>query len=141
MEKPVTADLFKDFLAGEDTLRIYTGDMLAFTSKKDRLLPLMEYLDAYGAICQTVTIYDKIMGNAAALLAVKANAREVYSPLGSEIAIETLKKHSIKYHLEKVVPYIMRDDGKGMCPMEELSLGKEPEEFYRVMQARIAKSV
>jgi hypothetical protein len=133
-------DLFKDFLTSEDTLRIYTGDMLAFASKKDRLLPLMEYLATYGAICQTVTIYDKIMGNAAALLAVKANAREVYSPLGSKLAIQTLEKHNIKHHISEVVPYIMRDDGKGMCPMEELSLGKEPEEFYKVMKARIAKS-
>ena len=133
-------DLFKDFLTSEDTLRIYTGDMLAFASKKDRLLPLMEYLATYGEICQTVTIYDKIMGNAAALLAVKANAREVYSPLGSKLAIQTLEKHNIKHHISEVVPYIMRDDGKGMCPMEELSLGKEPEEFYKVMKARIAKS-
>jgi hypothetical protein len=130
-------DLFKEFLASQDTLRIYAGDMPAFTSKKDRLLPLMEYLAAFGAICQTVTIYDKIMGNAAALLSVKANAREVFSPLGSELAVKTLKKHGIKYHIDQVVPYIARNDGKGMCPMEELSLGKEPEEFYRAMRAKI----
>jgi hypothetical protein len=130
-------DLYRDFLDSEDTLRVYTGDMLAFASKKDRLLPLMEYLAAYGAVCQTVTIYDKIMGNAAALLAVKANARDVYSPLGSELAIKTLEKHGIKYHIDEVVPCIMRDDGQAMCPMEELSLGKEPEEFHRVIKARI----
>ena len=137
----MSADLYSDFLTSQDTLRVYVGDILAFASDKDRLLPLMDYIDAYGAVCQTVTIYDRIMGNAAALLSVKANAREVYSPLGSELAIETLKKHIIKYHLDEVVPCITRDDGKGMCPMEELSLGKEPEEFYRVMKARIAQSV
>jgi hypothetical protein len=114
---------------------------LVFSSKKDRLLPLMEYIANYEIGQKPVVIYDKIMGNAAALLAVKTNCREVYSPLGSELAIKTLKKHGIKYHLSEVVPCIMRDDGKGMCPMEELSLGKEPEEFYRVMQARMAKSV
>jgi hypothetical protein len=135
------ADLYSDFLTSGDTLRIYAGDMLAFASKKDRLLPLMEYLASHGAICQTVTIYDKIIGNAAALLAVKANASEVYSPLGSELGIKTLKKHHIKHHLDEVVPYIMRDDGKGMCPMEELSIGKEPGEFYQVMKARIAQSM
>jgi hypothetical protein len=137
----MSADLYRDFLAGKDTLRVYVGDMLAFASEKDRLLPLMDYIAAYGAICQTVTIYDRIMGNAAALLSIRANAIEVYSPLGSELAIETLKKHVIRYHLDEVVPYIMRDDGKGMCPMEELSLGKKPEEFYRVMKARIEKIV
>ena len=135
------ADLYQEFLTSDDKLRIYVGDMLAFASKKDRLLPLMEYLASHGAICQTVIIYDRIMGNAAALLAVRANASEVYSPLGSELGIKTLKKHHIKYHLDEVVPCIMRDDGKGMCPMEELSIGKEPEEFYRVMKSRITQSV
>jgi hypothetical protein len=135
------ADLFKEFLASDDTLRVYMGDMLAFASKKDRLLALMEYLDAYGAICQTVTIYDKVMGNAAALLAVRANASEIYSPLGSELAVKTLQQHNIRYHISQIVPCIMRDDGQAMCPMEELSLEKEPEEFYKVMQARIGKSV
>ena len=132
-------DLYKDFLTSEDTLRIYTGGMLAFASRKDRLLPLLDYLAAYGAICQTVIIYDKVIGNAAALLAVKANASEVYSPLGSELAVKTLEERNIKYHFEKTVPYIIRDDGKGMCPMEEMSIGKTPGEFYKVMKARISK--
>jgi hypothetical protein len=133
------ADLYHDFLTSDDTLRIYTGGMLAFTSKKDRLLPLLDYLAAYGAICQTVTIYDKVLGNAAALLAIRANASEVYSPLGSELAVKTLKGRGVKYRFDKTVPYIIRDDGKGMCPMEELSLGKTPEEFYKVMKARVGK--
>jgi hypothetical protein len=135
------ADLYRDFLASDDTLRIYIGDMLAFASKKERLLPLMDYLAVYGAICQTITVYDKVMGNAAALLAVKANARDVYSPLGSEPAIKTLDKRHIKHHIDKVVPYIMRDDGKGMCPMEELSLGKTPEDFHKVMQELITQKL
>jgi hypothetical protein len=81
------------------------------------------------------------MGNAAALLSVRAGASEVYSPLGSALAVKTLEKHKVKYHLTEVVPCIMRDDGKGMCPMEELSQGKEPGEFYRVMRARLGQNV
>ena len=133
----MAADRFKAFLASDDTLRIYHGKTLVFSSKKDRLLPLMEYIAHYEIGQKPVVIYDKIMGNAAALLAVRANAGGVYSPLGSEPAIKTLDGHSIKYHLTKIVPYIMRDDGKGLCPMEQLSIGKEPEEFYQVMKARI----
>jgi hypothetical protein len=129
---------FSDFLASDDTLRIYRGKKLVFTSKKDRLLPLMEYIADSRAGRPPVTIYDKIMGNAAALLSVRANAREVYSPLGSQLAIETLAKHGIVYHLGEVVPYILRDDGQGMCPMEQLSIGKEPEECYQAMKAKFA---
>jgi hypothetical protein len=132
-------DLFNAFLASRDTLRIYRDGTLIFSSEKDRLLPLMEYLSV-NKPGEPVVIFDKIMGNAAALLAVKANCREVFSPLGSELGIETLKKHHISYHLTQTVPFIMRPDGKNMCPMEKLSIGKTPDEFYLEMQSRIAVS-
>jgi hypothetical protein len=129
--------LFNEFLASEDTLRVYEGDRLVFTSKKERLLPLMEYTADSSSRYHQVTIFDKIMGNAAALLAVKVDCREVYSPLGSELAIQTLDRFGITYHIPKIVPYIQQPDGKSMCPMEELSIGKEPEEFYVALKARI----
>jgi hypothetical protein len=130
-------DLFSEFLDSNDTLQIYREETLVFASEKDRLLPLMEYLATNNSGERPVTIFDKIMGNAAALLAVKANCREVYSPLGSELAVKTLEKHNIEYHLTEIVPYIIREDGKGMCPMEKLSIGKGPEEFYREMRSLI----
>jgi hypothetical protein len=135
------ADLFRAFLASDDTLRIYRGGKLVFSSKKDRLLPLMEYIAAREIGRKPVLIYDKIMGNAAALLAVRVNATEVFSPLGSELAVKTLDRYGIKYHLTQIVPYIMRDDGQGLCPMEQLSIGKDPDEFYKIMKARIEASI
>ncbi len=132
-------ELYHAFLASDDTLRIYREKALIFSSTKDRLLPLMEFLAEHQPE-EPVAIFDKIMGNAAALLAVKAKAREVYSPLGSELGIKTLEKHRIKYYLDKVVPYIMRPDGKDMCPMEKLSIGKTAEEFCQEMKSRIKVS-
>jgi len=134
------ARLFDEFLASDDTLRVYDRDQLIFVSSKDRLLPLLEYLDRFASDHQQVVIFDKIMGNAAALLAVKADCQEVYSPLGSQFAIKTLDKYGIKYHLSKIVPCIQRADGEDMCPMEKLSLDKEPEEFYEVMLNIINKT-
>lgn len=130
-------DLFNEFLNSSDTLQIYRDEDLIFTSEKERLVPLMEYLAESDSGEGPVVILDKVMGNAAALLSVKANCREVYSPLGSELAVKTLEKYNIEYHLTEIVPYIIRDDGKGMCPMEKLSIGKGPEEFYREMKSRI----
>src|SRR4030042_1063273 len=133
-------DMFSAFLASDDTLRIYQDETLIFSSQKDQLLPLLEYITDYGSEQQPVPLFDKIMGNAAALLAIKATCREVYSPLGSELAIKTLEKFGIEYHLTEIVPYIQRPDGKGMCPMEKLSIGKEPEEFYQEIKTRIERS-
>jgi hypothetical protein len=113
---------------------VYEGYKLIFASTKDRLLPLMEYIGTIAPAHQGIAIMDKIMGNAAALLSIKAGCREVYSPLGSQLALQTLCEYNIEYHLIKVVPYIQNADGSDMCPMEKLSIGKVPEEFYREMQ-------
>lgn len=125
--------LFDNFVKSSDTLRVYQGKRLLFASQKDRLLPLLEYIDRFLPYRQPVVLFDKIMGNAAALLAVKANCQEVYSPLGSELAIKTLEKYGIRYHFTQVVPYIQQPN-QDMCPMERLSLKEEPEEFYALVK-------
>ena len=130
------ARLFNRFLMGSDTLQVYKGSKLLFASNKDRLLPLLEYIDRFAHYHQVV-IFDKIMGNAAALLAVKASCREVYSPLGSQLAIKTLDKYHIKYHLTETVPCIQKANGEDMCPMEKLSMNREPEEFYELIRNAI----
>ena len=130
-------DLYNDFLASGDTLRIFVGDTLVFSSSKERLVPLVEYIASGAGDRKSVTVFDKIMGNAAALLSVKINAGEVSSPLGSELAVKTLEKYGISYHLDVTVPFILRADGVRMCPMEELSIGKTPDEFYTALKARM----
>jgi len=125
--------LFRDFVKSGDTLRVYQGKQLLFASQKDRLLPLLEYIEQLLPGQQPVVLFDTIMGNAAALLAVKAGCREVYSPLASQLAIMTLEKYGIKYYFSEVVPYIQQPD-QSMCPMERLSLDKEPEEFYNLVR-------
>ena len=94
----------------------------------------MEYLDGVGCDHRGVVIMDKIMGNAAALLSIKANCAVIYSPLGNQLAVATLGEYDIKYHLSEVVPCIIRADGKYMCPMEKLSMDKSPDEFYEALK-------
>ena len=132
--------IFHQFNASADTLRVYEDSSLVFSSRKDRLLPLMEYIDRFASEHKGVVIFDKIIGNAAALLAVKAGGREIFSPLGSELALQTLEEYDIEYHFTRTVPTIQEVDGESMCPMEKLSIGKEPEEFYREMVEIIRKS-
>jgi hypothetical protein len=132
--------LFDKFLTSSNTLRVYKGDKLIFASDKDRLLPLVEYLEKFASHHRNVVIFDKIMGRAAALLCIKANCLEVYSPLGSQLAVEVLGKRGIKYHLTRTVPCIQKPNQKDMCPMELLSIGKEPEEFYQLIKNLLAEN-
>ncbi len=131
------AELFKLFLDSDNTLNVYKEDKLIFISTKDRLLPLMDYVDEYANKHRQIVVFDKLTGNAAALLCIKAHCREVYSPLGSQLAEKTLNRYGIAYHFNKIVPFIQQANRKDMCPMEKLSIGKEPEEFYQALKARI----
>jgi hypothetical protein len=126
--------LFNEFIVSSDALRVYKKNKLLFSSVKDGLLPLLEYIDRFVPHHKQVVIFDKIMGNAAALLSIKAGCQEIYSPLGSQIAIKMLEKYDIKYTISKIVPFIQRANSEDMCPMEKLSLGKGPEEFYEILR-------
>ena len=128
--QPWSMRMFDDFMASSDSLRVYHGKKLIFSSTRERLLPLVEYLDGCRSDRRQVVIYDKIVGNAAALLSVLANCHEIYSPLGSQLAVATLEKYCVAYHLAEIIPYIRISDSPDMCPMEKLSIDMDPEEFY-----------
>jgi hypothetical protein len=125
-------ELFADFLTSGDTLRVYRDGGLVFSSAKDRLRPLLDYL-RQSSLVPKVVLFDKVMGNAAALLSVKAGCAEVYSPLGSQTAVSTLERYAVSHHLTEVIPYIQGPQGNNICPMEKLSQGRTPEEFYRLI--------
>ena len=125
--------LFNEFLVSSDTLRVYKDDKLIFSSGKEGLLPILDYLGECAPHNRQVVSFDKVMGNAAALLSILADCREVYSPLGSRIAVKTLEKHGIKYHINEIAPFITQDNNIDMCPMEKLSLDSEAEEFYEAV--------
>jgi len=125
--------IFNEFLKSGDTLRVYKDEKLLFSSNGDRLQPLLEYIDSFAPHHQQTVVFDKIVGNAAALLCIKASCQEVYSPLGSQLAVETLDKYEIRHHLTRIVHYIQRPDSEEMCPMEALSIDKNPDEFYKII--------
>ncbi|MBI4267010.1 MAG: DUF1893 domain-containing protein [Chloroflexi bacterium] len=118
------------FLNSADTLRVYAGNRLVFSSGKKGILALLDYIDRSGAGSRGIVIMDRVTGNAAALLSVKAGCREVYSPLGSRLAVETLERYGIKYYLGAIISHVRKHGSEEMCPMEKLSIGKNPDEFF-----------
>ena len=131
---------FSEFLDSDDTLRVFKDGRLLFSSRKERLLPLVDYIDTCVPYESDVTVFDRVVGNAAALLLTRISCREVYSKLGSELASGTLGQFGIRYQFVETVPYIENNRRDGMCPMEELSLNKTPDEFYEALRERIAGS-
>ena len=130
-------DSFEKFRQSGDCLRVYDGDTLVFSSKEKGVRPLLEYIDSPAPGHDGVVVFDRVTGNAAALLSVKAGGRAVYSLMGSELAAATLAKRGLEYRFAETVPYIKNRDATGMCPMEKLSLGKDVEECYRAVQEAV----
>ena len=127
----ISSELRQQFIRSEDNLWVYKEARLIFHSRKKWLTPLLEYIDTFVPQTREVTIFDRIVGNAAALLLKKASCLNVYSPLASQIAARSLEESGISYHFDQIVPHILNQEGNNPCPMEKLSLGKTPEEFYR----------
>jgi hypothetical protein len=127
----VQKGLFSEFLASGDTLWVYGRGKLIFTSSEAGIRSLLDYASRLAPYQEGVTVFDRVVGNAAALLLSKVSCREVYSPLGSWLAQETLRRFGIDYHFTETVTRIQNRSRDDMCPMEKLSQGKEPEEFYQ----------
>ncbi len=133
MNKPA----YQEFLKSDETLRVYDDSTMVFSSKKEGLRALIEYIGMFAGDYRGVIILDKVAGNAAALLAIKAGCQELHSPLGSSLAVSTLNQYGIRHYFGNIVPYIQQQTGNDMCPMERLSINQGPEEFYSTIKARI----
>ena len=130
--------LFKKFLKTEDTLWICLAGNPLFRSTEKGIAPLLIYLQESSLHPEGVIIFDRVVGNAAALLLKKALGKKVYSLIGSELAAETLKRLGIAYSFLTVVPYISNRAGDDMCPFEKASIGKSPDEFYEFAKEKLA---
>ena len=134
--------LYQQFMVSGDTLWVLSGNNRVFSSRKDFLVPLLEYIQQPVLQHTEVTVFDRIMGNAAALLSIKAFAKDVWSPKGSEYALNTLRKVNIEFHIDEIVPFIQARDGVNMCPMEKLSISRSfsPDEFYKEVLLRYSQN-
>jgi len=122
-------DIFEQFSVSPDTLWIYQNDSCLFSSDKGMLFPLLEYIAHRRTGLPGVVVLDKVIGNAAALLAIRAGAVEVYSPLGSRLAIETLLQHRIDHHLNKVVPISWQITARICAPWKDSPLARDLKSF------------
>jgi hypothetical protein len=134
--KPHYMNFIEQFRFSPDTLRVYDEGKLIFSSTKRRLTPIIDYINAFAPALNPVLILDRVVGNAAALLLKIAVCEEVYAVVGSELAVSSLCRMDICFTFDKIVPYVINQIGDGMCPMEQLSIGKTQEEFWMLLRSR-----
>lgn len=121
---------FKKFAKSVFTLQIWKSGKLIFKSKKEGVGGLMDFIKRCGKTKKNLIIFDKVIGNVAALLFAYLEAKEVFGVVGSSMAKKTLRKYKIKFYFKKTIPNILNKTKTDLCPMEKLSKKKIPEELY-----------
>lgn len=112
------------FEAGENefSLILRDGDKVIFTSRKRGLRPLVECVIKWTGRVDNASLADKVVGIAAARLIVRSKMiGTVTAGLISRGALKYLSDHSIPVEWRDKTDVILRGDGHGICPMEELS--------------------
>jgi len=104
------------------SLVLRDGDDVIFSSKKRGLRPLIECVVEWAGRVENASLIDKVVGSAAARLIVRSGMiGTVTAGVISREAIKYLSDHYIPTEWREKTNIILRGDGKGICPMEELS--------------------
>ena len=113
---------------GGCTCVVAGGGEVIFTSRERGVKPLV------------AALADKVIGRAAALLAVLAGITELYAKVISVSALAELEKAGIPAGCEIKAEAIRNRAGDGLCPMERLSQGvTAPEEMLRRAEEFLAE--
>lgn len=88
-------------------------------SKAFGIKPLMEQLRVSKNAFKNAIIADRIVGKAAALLAILGGATYVYGSIMSETAIVVFEEQNIPFSYGRKVPFIKNRSGDDRCPMEK----------------------
>jgi len=127
---------FKNFLKSKFNLEIWAENKIIFRSKKKGIKGFLDFIKKPKKKFKNLIVFDTKVGNAVALLCVFIKAKEVYGKIGSKIAKKTLKKFKIKFYFLKTIPFILNKEKKDFCPLEKLSILKNPKAFYKLLKER-----
>ena len=83
---------------------------------------------------------DKVVGRAAAAIALDGGAVRVHGLLMSESAKAFLVEQGVPASADKMVPQILNRKKDGLCPLEDAVKGQDvPEKMVKSIRARIKK--
>ena len=83
---------------------------------------LLTAVDRLGPAARGASLADKVVGKAAAVIAVQAGIRAIDTVLASAAAVDVCARHGIPLHAATTVPLILNRRGDGPCPLEQLTL-------------------
>ncbi len=126
-------------LRGDVTCVVIKGECIKISTERG-IKPLIAFMEVDPhALCGAI-IADKIIGRAAALLAVYGGAAEVYGEVMTDGAMDILSKNGIKAQRKVAAEHIINRRGDGICPMEAACANiNDAEKAYNVLREKISK--
>ena len=110
-----------------------------FSEQGRGVAPLLEFHDHREAgFLRGATVVDKVIGRAAAMIAVSGGASRVHGETMSEDAKTMLESRGIAVSYGTLVPHILNADKSGLCPLEQAVAGlDDPEQALTALRKRI----
>jgi iron complex outermembrane receptor protein len=127
----------------KDTLLASGHSLVAsngYCSDKSGIRPVILPMNEDLRFFEGLSVADKIVGKASAMLLALSGAKEVYAHILSEAGRKILERYGIAYEYGEMVEYIVNRKGDGMCPMEETVKDiDDPMDAFKALNERIAQ--
>ncbi len=102
--------------------------------------PLLELYDSSRQKMQGAVLVDKVIGRAAAAIAISGGVSHVHGEIMSEDAAAFLRAHKIVSTHTRLVPKILNRKQDGLCPMEEAVEGiTDPATAVEALRKKISQ--
>jgi hypothetical protein len=121
----------------DNSLEVYEGDRLVFSSRGSWIYPLFEledYLAKTDHRPEGLLAVDKVVGKAAAMVMVRLGIGSIEAGMASELARDFLERQGTPMSWQELVPRIL-------CKTEELLKNVDDvDEAYSMLRERARKS-
>lgn len=130
-----------NMIAGETaTCVLLRGGETVYTGNGRGVKPLLAAYEQTPELLHGAVLADKIIGKAAAMIAVLGGVRQVFALTMSTAAQEYLAAHAIPFACDRTVEMIRNRTGDGLCPLEQSVLElSEPEAGYCALKETIRR--
>lgn len=125
-------------VSGKAECVLIRDGVIVYQQKGRGVSPLLALYKKQKSAMKDGVVVDKIIGRAAAAIAICGEVRHVHGEVMSEDAIEYLKEHKITSSSTLTVKRILNRKRNGLCPLEQSVQGiNDPQKALRALEQKI----
>lgn len=120
-------------------LQVFKAGRVAFESDEAGLKPLAHLFFTQPELLRGASVYDKVVGEAAARIFISAKVAKVHAGTAGRRALERLHHAGILAKAERRVEVILNAKHSAICPMEQLSgENRDDKNFIEALRKRFS---